>query len=177
MSADLLESIVSQHHGGRNDWLYQIDGLRKGRIDIVINVKGQWLYQGDVIERQGLVRLLEDSLLLVDGDYVLRGPEQLLKIKVEDQPFLVTKMELLGDDKPVLRLETASGLSCVVDNDHALELRGLPAQELSTPVVHIRDGLYGRLNRNCYYRLLDLGKLNSEGELEVISSGFLFRLS
>lgn len=156
MTDDLLATVIEGSDDKNNEWLYQIDGLRKGRIDIEINAQGEWLHQGAVIRRIGLQRLLEQSLLFVDGDFVLRAPEQLLKIQVEDQPFLIVKLSCQGESEAtVWSFNTASGMSYTINKEHPMELRPLPGQDLKTPVVHIRDNLWGRLNRNCYYQLME----------------------
>lgn len=181
MTSDLLQSVVEQHHAGKNDWLYQVDGMRKARIDITINSNGDWFHLGERIKRDSLVRLLEDSLLVVEGDYVLRAPEQLLRLKVEDQPFFITEISKrsssLSSDRPQYTAKTSRGLRCVIGDEHPIELRPLPHQDLETPVVLIRDGLFGRLNRNCYYQLLEFCQANDSGEFILESSGVAFRIA
>lgn len=181
MTSDLLQSVAAQHHAGKNDWLYQVDGMRKARIDITISSNGDWFHLGELIKRDSLVRLLEDSLIVVEGDCVLRAPEQLLRLKVEDQPFLITAISKspsnLASEQPQYIAETSRGLRCVIGDEHPIELRPLPNQDLETPVVHIRDGLFGRLNRNCYYQLLDFCQANDGGEFILESSGAVFRIA
>ena len=63
--------------------------LPVGRIDIVVRADGRWEYCGSPFTRQSMVQLLASHLLLRDGDYCLVAPEQLLKITVEDCPFLI----------------------------------------------------------------------------------------
>ncbi len=156
MLLDVLEA--NRERFGDPEWLHNIEGLRKGRIDIRIDAAGRWYHDGELVLRNSLIRLLEDSLLVVDDDIVLRAPEQLLKIKVEDCPFLIADFELQNVDDPssqTVWVHTLSGLSTCVSLSHPLRMQRLPASDDSVPVVEIRDGLYGRFSRNAFYRLVD----------------------
>jgi len=165
---DLLEDIGRVWHNAKLDnknkaWLYDTKGLRKGRIDIRVASNGDWFYQSEPISRKGLVNLLEDAMLCIDGDIVLRAPEQLLKITIDDQPFCITQLiknNLQG--RLSLTAVTNRGLEVEIDSTHPIKLKTLPGQpELSTPIVHIRDDLWARFNRNSYYDLLEYCEVDS----------------
>ena len=156
MLLDTLEANRQQF--GNPEWLYDIEGLRKGRIDIRVDSSGRWFHDGKEILRQSLIRLLEDSLLMVDGEIVLRAPEQLLRIKVEDCPFLIADFDVESPGDPAsqsIMVHTLSGLSVPLDQTHPLTMSPLPLQNESVPVVNIRDGLLGRFSRNAFYRLVE----------------------
>jgi hypothetical protein len=134
---------------------------REGEIDILINRNGEWLYQGEPMVRQSVVQLLS-SILRKDGeDYFLVTPHEKLKICVEDVPFLVQLMDVeheAGSESNIARkihFSTQVGDCFTLSPEHAFKLvyndRDEPA-----PYVHVRGGMYARLNRSVYYELVEL---------------------
>ena len=181
------------------DWLYDIEGLGRGRIDISIASNGQWFHEGAPIQRESLVRLLEASLLFIDGRHYLRAPEQLLSITVEDCPFQVVDFTVTDADTPqqAIMVVTSTGIQREAGVDHPISLLPIPlllpsstgsedaqpdstneSPETATPVVHIRDGMQGRFSRAAYYRLVDCAETDTEtGVPVVVSGGCRFPLS
>ena len=65
-----------------------------GDMDLVIKRDGTWHYQNSPIGRQRLVKLFSTVLKKEGDNYFLVTPVEKLGIKVEDAPFLVTRMDL-----------------------------------------------------------------------------------
>ncbi len=145
--------------------------LPVGRIDIVVRADGRWEYCGSPFTRPSMVQLLASHLLLRDGDYCLVAPEQLLKITVEDCPFLIDGVERNVRSRSAsadqrsdmaridITMTTNVGhvftLGC---GEHVMSLQRLPATAQSAtaqwiPVVTALRGMPARVSRASYYRL------------------------
>lgn len=132
---------------------------RQGEIDIVINRNGEWLYQGEPMARHAVVQLLSSILRKDEDDYFLVTPHEKLKITVEDVPFVVQMMDVetveSSKRQQKIHFSTQIGDCFTLSPDHALKVvyndRNEPA-----PYVHVRAGMYARLNRSVYYQLVDL---------------------
>ncbi|MGB2330877.1 MAG: DUF1285 domain-containing protein, partial [Pseudomonadales bacterium] len=61
---------------------------RRYPIDMIINEKGEWFYQGSVIARPRLVRLFASVLKRIDEAYCLVTPSEACQIDVADAPFI-----------------------------------------------------------------------------------------
>lgn len=124
-------------------------------IDLVISRDGVWNYLGSPIKRPRLVRLFA-SVLRRDGDsYYLVTPVEKCRITVEDVPFQVVLMDVVGDGiSTCLQVTTDMGEVVPVDDEHPLRIIQDGAEWI--PYVVIRDDMEGRLNRNVYYQLADL---------------------
>lgn len=151
-----------------------------GQIDIRIARDGVWYHEGEPIKRQELVRLFSTILRRdEDGHSYLVTPAEQLRIEVEDAHFLVTEMEVLGEgDQRRICFTTQVGDQVVADSDHPLwveqNVRGEPA-----PYLRIRGGLYGRLTRALFYRLVDMAEermVDGKLQLGIMSGGSFFIL-
>lgn len=117
VDSTIAEFEANQELLSNPQWLYDIDGLSRGRIDIRICRNGDWLHDGGKISRVGLIRLLESSLLNLDGCFYLRAPEQLLRIEVDDCPFLIVDFEVRNEsisDAQSLIIKTTTGITRLV---------------------------------------------------------------
>nr|WP_299239576.1 DUF1285 domain-containing protein [uncultured Halomonas sp.] len=145
---------------------------RSGSMDLVIRADGSWVHEGAVITRSRLVRLLSTVLRReADGEYYLVTPVEKMRISVEDRPFLIVDAECETDeedDAGLWRLTTNVGDTLVLGSDHRLIVS--EAQETNPiPEVAVRFGLHARLNRNVYYRLIELAehRVDSQGRTEL----------
>lgn len=149
--------------------------LTPGKIAITIHSDGHWSYQGTPFDRLEMVKLLSQSLVIVDGEYCLIAPEQLLKITVEDTPFYITKVNKSGEQASQTVVVTSNlGQSVTLDDLHQLELAALPDNTVEIPCVHIVRGLYARLSRASFYQLVEWGeRANIDGRevLRIFSGG------
>lgn len=153
---------------------------RKGRIDITIDRDGKWFYQGTPIERLEMVRLFAGSLLVEEGKYYLAAPEQLLRISVEDLPFVIKALHLENiNGLQQVEVTTNCDERFAIGEEHPLELLGAPHTAGQLPAVLVREGLYARFNRNTYYELAGLAEDAARGgrrELVLRSGGKEFSL-
>lgn len=123
-----------------------------GDIDMVIRSDGSWWHEGRPIKRPSMVKMFS-SLLKKEGDrYFLVTPVEKVGIVVEQYPFLVADMDVVGgteiyfttttDDKVLVGKE---GCRIFLDDN-------IPPR----PVVSIRMGLCALICRSVYYRLMAL---------------------
>lgn len=135
---------------------------RVGEIDILINASGEWLYQGNKMERLSVVQLLSTILKKEGDDYFLVSPAEKLKLQVEDVPFVVVMMDVEGEGVgQKLHFSTQVGDCFTLTPEHALRVAYNEKQE-PAPYVHVRAGLEAKLNRTVYYELAEkLVELNN----------------
>jgi len=149
-----------------------------GEIDMEIKRDGTWYHEGRPIRRQAMVRLFASVLKKEDDKIYLVTPVEKVGIKVEDCPFVIVDMDIEGDDrKRVITFETNTGERFTLDDEHGLAISPDPETEEPHPVVHVRSGLDGLINRAVFYRLVDLASEHEvEGDtgLGVWSSGTFF---
>lgn len=146
-------------------------------MDLLIDARGQWFYQGGSFQRQDLVRLLSTVLVYQDGEYFLLSPAERLRIRVEDVPFLATDFEVAdtGDGQQVI-FDTNVGFKAPLDEHHPLRMRAAPGSTVEVPYVEVRDGIEARLARSVFYRLVELGEERqcADGRRFGIASGGRF---
>jgi hypothetical protein len=145
-----------------------------GEIDIRIARDGTWWHEGTQITRAPMVRLFS-TILRRDGDrYVLVTPVEKVGIVVEDVPFIAVDFSVAGDGAAqVLTFTTNLGDQVSAGPEAPLRLDG-PA-----PYVMIRAGLEARLDRKSFYRLAELGRVESvagEDWFGVWSGGVFWRM-
>lgn len=113
-----------------------------------------------------------------DGRIYLVTPVEKVGIKVEDCPFVIVEMEVegKGEDQNIT-FRTNTGESFPLNAEHVLDITPDPETEEPHPVVHVRAGLDGLLNRPVFYRLVDLAVEHEQAgttNLGVWSSGIFF---
>lgn len=138
-----------------------------GDIDIRIDAQGQWLHEGAVIRRFGLVRLLA-SILTYDGtDYWLITPVEKMRIQVDDVPFVLLEIQ---EDAPTLQAVTNVGEHLTIEQPWALT----PGPDGEwRPCIKLQHGLAARLSRNLYYDLVH--RASSQGTIEENQLVWAFR--
>ncbi|WP_227368396.1 DUF1285 domain-containing protein [Halomonas sp. M20] len=166
-----LEPLLSQIESeGAIPPVDQWNPEQSGSMDLVIRADGSWVHEGTVITRSRLVRLLSTVLRReADGEYYLVTPVEKMRISVEDRPFLIVDAEQESD---LWRLTTNVGDCLDLGNDHQLAVAENQEGD-SVPDVAVRFGLRARLNRNVYYRLIELAEQRSDSqgrtELGIVS--------
>lgn len=146
-----------------------------GDIDIVIGSDGRWFHEGDEIKRQELVKLFSSILRREeDGCYYLVTPVEKWRLVVEDLPFNVVDMEVSDDPIPAIAVKTNTGQWFELSAEHPLTVTTSADQEPQPEVTTLR-GMGARVNRPCFYRLVDLA--SEEGrELVLHCRGGRFSL-
>lgn len=150
----------------------------RGRIAIRIDRDGRWLYHGTPIERDAMVRLFAGLLRREGEDYVLDAPEQILRIEVDDAPFVVIDMEVEGQGgERRLWMTTNLGERFPVGAEHPLFLRSDPHSGETRLYLSARAGMPALVHRNVFYRLAEEVETDAaSGRRGVHSSGMFFAL-
>lgn len=152
-----------------------------GELDMLIRKDGSWIHEGKLIRRQAMVELFASVLMLAeDGEYYLVTPVEKVRIKVEDCPFVILDMDVEGqNDSQALSFTTNVGEVVVAAKGHELRIDADSAEP--HPVLHVRSGLYGLINRAVFYRLVELAQQveSPSGELVtgIWSSGEFFEIA
>lgn len=134
-------------------------------IDIVIERNGDWYHEGGLFQRQDLARLFS-SILRVEADqYYLVTPVEKLKIKVVDVPFVMVlcQQELEGGE-PCIKLISNMSDEITLSKNCMIEFRQSEKDAEPVPYVHVRDGLYARINQTVFYQLVGMA-------VEVVERG------
>lgn len=161
-----LESLLA-NQGGRppiEKWQPELSG----DIDIVIRRDGSWWHEGGEIRRFELVKLFASILRREDdGEYYLVTPVEKWRISVEDLPLFIVDIENTADLSRVA-VKTNVDEWFELGSEHALTVQHTPEGE-PQPAVTLRHGLDARVNRSCFYRLVELAR-QEDGQL-VLTAG------
>lgn len=146
--------------------------------DFHIDRHGIWRYRGSVIEREAMVRLFAGMLHKRGEHYVLETPEQSLRVRVDDAPFLITDMECSAQDGVShIWMITNLGERFLLGHQHPLFLREDPERGEVRAYQRVRDGMPALVHRNVFYRLAELAGIDGEsGKAGVRSDGIFFAL-
>ncbi len=150
-----------------------------GEIDIRINREGEWFYQDDKMTREAMIKLFSTILRLDDdGFYYLVTPVEKMRITVDVAPFSVIDFRIIKD-KAVSTLVFKTNLGDEVSLDHddyLLVEKNSEGEPL--PLLTIRKNLKGLINRNVFYRLVELAELHTVDGISYLGvwSGGLFHI-
>lgn len=123
-----------------------------------IDVHGNWYHNEAKLDRVEMVCLFARVLIKQDDFYFLKTPHELIRIEVEDLPFVITTWEIeRSESAPKIimttnvgeRYEVNENFELVMDSDSELN-------SLESPLsLNIKNGLRARLSRNVYYQLIE----------------------
>lgn len=152
-----------------------------GDIDIRISRDGEWLYKGEPLKREAIVRLFSTILRREDdGEYYLVTPVEKWRIQVEDAPLLAHTLEADGEGRQqVLTLTTNVGDVIAIGEDHPLEVGTYGSSSEPRPIISLQHGLTARLVTAAYYDLagyLQNSPDDRPGVLGVWSGGKFFEV-
>ena len=129
-----------------------------GDIDMRIARDGTWFYQGTPIGRAPMVKLFSSILKVEDGRYYLVTPVEKVGIVVEDAPLHAVDFEVSGSGRDqVLRFVTRTEDEIEAGPDNEIKVERDAETGEPSPYVHVRRGLWARIDRKSFYRLIDLG--------------------
>ncbi|MGP4844074.1 DUF1285 domain-containing protein [Marinobacter sp. 1Y8] len=158
-----------------------------GDMDLRISREGSWIFKGNPINREAIVKLFATILRREDdGHYYLVTPVEKWRITVEDAPLLAHGLEVMGEDKSqVITLTLNTGETVIVGDTHPLHLGHYPDSEEPRPVVDVLHGVEARLTTAAYYDLAALAVESTDeaandaknGSLGVWSNGIFFKLA
>jgi uncharacterized protein len=151
-----------------------------GDIDMRIDADGSWHYMKSPIGRIELVKLFA-SILRRDPDrYVLVTPVERVGIAVDDVPFVAVELRVEGEGEArSLSFRTTVDDWTTAGPDHPMRFE-IGASEGLKPYVHVRAGLWARVNRALFYDLADLGEIreiDGQAMFGLSSSGCFFAMA
>ncbi len=124
-----------------------------GDLDMLINRRGEWIHEGAMIQREALVRLFASVLRREDdGCYYLVSPVEKWRIEVEEEPFIVTMMDITSQaHNKMLSFETNVGHR--IQLTELGQLRFLPQSDGGEiPSLGLPHGLTAKMARSVYYQ-------------------------
>lgn len=153
-----------------------------GDIDIVVNRKGEWLYEGKPIARESVVRLFSTILRREeDGHYYLVTPVEKWRITVEDTPLMAHSLEAEGEgEQRKLFVTTSVGEVLPIDDNHPLLVGTYPETGEPRPVILLPHGLEARLVTSAYYDLAELAAADNpaaDAPMGVWSHGIFHQIA
>ncbi|MGO4333817.1 DUF1285 domain-containing protein [Labrys sp. KB_33_2] len=151
-----------------------------GDIDMRIAADGSWHYMKSPIGRIELVKLFASILRRDEDRYVLVTPVERVGIVVDDVPFVAVEMRVEeGASGRTLAFRTNVDDWTEAGPDHPMRFE-IGASEGLKPYVHVRAGLWARVNRALYYDLADLGEvreIDGVAMFGVTSGGSFFAMA
>jgi len=152
-----------------------------GDMDLRVARDGQWIYQGEPLAREAIVRLFSTILRREqDGEFYLVTPVEKWRIEIEDTPLLAHSLTVTGEGQDqILSLTTNVGETLEVGPDHSLEVGSYPDSDEPRPVLHLRHGVTARLVTAAFYDLADyvVEREGADGvELGVYSHGIFYKI-
>lgn len=149
-----------------------------GDLDMRIARDGTWFYLGTPIGRAPLVKLFS-SILKREGDnYFLVTPVEKVGITVEDAPFVAVDFTAEGQGRDQsLSFVTQVEDTAIAGPEHAIRVARDPATDAPAPYLHIRRNLEALIDRKSFYRLVELGTVETLDGVEqfgVWSQGRFF---
>lgn len=153
-----------------------------GDMDMLVARDGTWIHEGKPIRRAALVELFASILKLEeDGEYYLVTPVEKVRIQVEDCPFVVLDMDIVGGGcRQELIFTTNIGEKVTAGVEHPLNLHIRPDGAEPHPKIPVRNGLDALINRAVFYRLIGLAEPRDAGsgqlDMGIWSDGQFFAL-
>jgi len=155
-------------------------------IDIRIDDRGIWHYQGSPIARHRIAKLFATVLRKEGDSFFLVTPPVKYRIKVDDAPFNAVELQHKGEGVNLeLFLRTNMDDVVRIDGDHPLSLEPREGSHSHLPYVLVRDGLTARILRPVYYQLAEFLETRSVKDVAdntqmtrvgIISAGRFFDL-
>jgi hypothetical protein len=131
-----------------------------GEIDIVIRRDGLWFHEGTPIGREALVRLFSTVLRKDPDGYYLVTPVEMMKITVEDAPFIAVRVDRKGEAL-VFTTNVGDVVEAGLDNQIRVEMDAETGEP--RPYLHVRRGLEALISRPVFYELVEMADLH-EGD-------------
>lgn len=141
-----------------------------GDIDIRIRKDGVWFHEGTPIGRDALVRLFSTVLRKDEDGIYLVTPVEKLRIKVEDAPFVATRVDRDGE---ALRFTTNVGDEVEAGPDNPIRVEMDPRTGEPRPYLHVRRGLEALIARPVFYELVEMAQPRDDA-MAVQSNGEWF---
>lgn len=152
-----------------------------GEMDLRISRDGQWIYKGEPVSREAIVKLFSTILRREDdSQYYLLTPVEKWQIQVEDTPLLAHSLEVEGaGEQQVIKLTTNVGEILEVGDEHPLKIDHYEDSGQPRPVIRVRHGVDARLVTAAYYDLAEhVVEQTVDGKpvLGVFSNGNFYKI-
>lgn len=122
---------------------------------------------GTPIGRESLFKLFASVLIVESNDYFLKTPAELVRIKVDDAPFIITQWHQHDSTEGyVIEVITNVGDSFVLSESHPLVLEGPP--DNLKPYVYLNRGLKALVHRNVYYQWIEFCVQKTEDGIDKL---------
>ncbi len=170
-----LEALISRSVG-QDRGLPPVDQWhpeRCGDLDMEIKADGTWFYRGTPISREPMVRLFSTILRKdADGGTYLVTPVEMLRIRVEDAPFIAVEVSVTQrGDEQVLTFRTNVGDIVEAGSDYPLRFDIADDNEQLKPYLRVRGRLEALFSRAVMYEVVDLGRSEMVDGVETFCVG------
>lgn len=167
-SIDSLEKQLKTGRDFQSPPLHLWHPPLSGSIDIRIDARGNWFHEGELIQRESLVRLFASILRREeDGGYYLVTPVEKWRIEVQLHPLVVTDIdELECGGERFLEATLNTGKKIRIGEQNPLFTD--PRTD-GVPVLQLAHGLTALCSRAAWYRLTDL--VEHDGSEASLKSG------
>lgn len=152
-----------------------------GDMDLRVSRDGHWIYKGEPLAREAIVRLFSTILRREDdGEFYLVTPVEKWRIQVEDTPLLAHSLAVEAEGTgQVIKLTTNVGEVLEVGDDHPLEVGSYAGTDEPRPIIYVRHGVTARLVTAAFYDLAEhvVERKGQAGpELGVFSNGNFYKI-
>ncbi|MGL4448499.1 MAG: DUF1285 domain-containing protein [Shewanella sp.] len=119
----------------------------QGEPLFAIHASGQWYYQGAPLPTR-FAKLFASILHCIDGDHFLITPVETIQVAVVDVPLLIVAVAA-DSSASAITLTSSLGTEHVITDLSQMLVTDFG---ISVPLAR---GLWGKLNRACYYRFVN----------------------
>ncbi len=119
--------------------------------EFFIDREGDWYYNNSPIKNIKLINLFSRVLKKESNNYFLVTPVEKVPVKVEIAPYVIIDYKINNDS---ILLITNMNYEFILDKENSTRL--IEYQNSFIPIVNVRHGIEGFLNRNTYYKLIDI---------------------
>ncbi len=153
LAKQVEKTVKNPGHPPLEQWNPELSG----DMDLRVSRDGQWIFKGEPMAREAIVRLFSTILRReADGHYYLVTPVEKWRLQVEDTPLLAHSLEASGKaEQQVLSLTTSVGEILEIGPDHPLEVGTYDNSDEPRPVVTVRHGVEARLVTAAFYDLAE----------------------
>ena len=143
--------------------------------DIRIATNGDWYHEGTIIQRLELVKLFASVLSKRDdNNYWLTTPKEEGIIKVDDAPFVITKIDYSGQIKTAKCWFTTNlGDRILLSKKNPLRLE-FDNKKNPRPYIYLFRGMEGLILRQVYYEIVKYAVKDDMGHYGIWSDNSFF---
>ena len=145
--------------------------------DIRIVANGDWYHEGTKIQRIELVKLFASVLnKRDDNNYWLTTPKEEGIIKVDDAPFVITKIDYSGQNKKAKCWFTTNlGDKILLSKNNPLRLE-FDNKKNPRPYVYLFRGMEALILRQVYYEIVKYAVKDKTGNYGIWSDNTFFNI-